>query len=62
MHAHPAMVAVAITDCTFRFGFPDGQTADAELKPSEAMYLDPVEHTTEIRGTGEAHLLLIELK
>ena len=62
LHSHPAMVAIAITDGKFRFGFPDGQSAEAELKLGEAMYLDPVEHTTEITGTGEVHALLVELK
>jgi hypothetical protein len=62
LHSHPAMVAIGITDCNLRFGFPDGQTMDAELKPSEAIFLEPVEHTTEIMGTGDAKMLLIELK
>ena len=62
MHAHPAMVAIAITDGTFRFGFQDGQTAEAELKAGEAMYQEAVEHTTEITGTGEVRALLVELK
>jgi quercetin dioxygenase-like cupin family protein len=62
LHSHPAMVAIAITECHLRFGFPDGQTADAELKPGEAIYLEPVEHTTEIRGTGAVQMVLVELK
>jgi quercetin dioxygenase-like cupin family protein len=62
LHSHPAMVAIAITDCNLRFGFPDSQTADAELKPGEAIYLDPVEHTAEIMGTSDVQMLLIELK
>ncbi len=62
MHAHPAQVAIAITDGSYRFTLPDGQTIDAELTAGQAMYLDPVEHTTKITGTTEAHALLIELK
>ncbi len=62
LHSHPALVAIAITDGKFRFISPDGQTMEGELKAGQAMYLDPVEHTTEITGTTEAHVLLVELK
>jgi quercetin dioxygenase-like cupin family protein len=62
LHSHPAMVAIAITDGTFRFTSPDGQTMEAELKAGQAMYQPPVEHMTEITGTTEAQVLLVELK
>jgi hypothetical protein len=62
MHSHRAMVAISITDSTFSFRFPDGQQAEATLKAGEAMFLDPVEHETEIRGGQAAHAILIELK
>ena len=62
MHSHPALVYIALTDGQYRFTVPDGQTMDAELKAGQAMYLDPVEHTTEITGTTEARGLLVELK
>lgn len=35
---------------------------EAELKAGQAMYLDSVQHTTEIMGTTEAHVVLVELK
>ncbi len=62
MHSHPAHVAVAIRDGTFRFTMADGQSVDVELRAGQALYLDPVEHTTEMTGTGEAHVILVELK
>lgn len=62
MHSHPAMVAIGITDGAFKFSFPDGQTAEAELKAGQAMYQDAVEHSTEITGTSEVRALLVELK
>ena len=62
MHAHPAMVAIAITDSKFTFTSSDGQTAEAELKAGQAMCLEPVEHVAEIAGTGESHVVLVELK
>jgi quercetin dioxygenase-like cupin family protein len=62
LHSHPAQVAIALSDGTFRFTSPDGQPMEAELKAGQAMYLPPVEHTSEITGTTEAHALLVELK
>jgi quercetin dioxygenase-like cupin family protein len=62
MHSHPAHVGVAIRDGKFRFTTAGGQRVDAELKAGQALYLDPVEHTTEIMGTGEAHVIIVELK
>lgn len=62
MHRHPAQVAIAITDSKFSFTTPDGQTMEAELKAGQAMYLDPIEHATEITGAAESHVILVELK
>ena len=62
LHSHPAQVGIAITDSQFRFTSPDGQTIEAELKAGQALYLPPVEHSTEVTGTTEAHVLLVELK
>ena len=62
MHSHPACVAIALTDGQFRFTSPEGQTMEAELKAGQALYLDPVEHTTEIMGTTESHVVIVELK
>ena len=62
MHTHPSQVAIAIIDGRFRFSSPDGESVEVELKAGEVMYLDPVEHTTEILGTKEAHVILVELK
>ena len=62
LHTHPALVAIAITDGKYRFGSPDGESTDAELKAGQAMFFDRVEHTTEIRGTADVHILLVELK
>jgi quercetin dioxygenase-like cupin family protein len=62
MHSHPAQVVIALTDGKFRFTSPDGQTVEAELKAGQAMYLEPVEHATEIMGPTESHNVLVELK
>jgi quercetin dioxygenase-like cupin family protein len=62
MHTHPNYVAVAISDGKYRFTSPDGKSVEMELKPGQTLFLDPVEHATEILGTSEAHIVLIELK
>ena len=62
MHSHPAVVAVGVTDGKFKFTFPDGQSADVELKSGEAMYADSTAHTAEHTGSGEAVVILVELK
>lgn len=62
LHRHPAQVAVAITAGRYRFTGADGTVAEASLEPGMAMYLDPVEHSTEIVGDAGSRILLIELK
>ena len=62
MHTHPSYIAVAISDGKYRFSSPDGKSVEIELKPGQTFFFDPVEHATEIIGTSEAHIVLIELK
>ena len=62
MHTHPSYVAVAISDGQYRFGSPDGKSIEMKLKAGQAGFFGPVEHTTEIIGTSEGHIILIELK
>lgn len=62
MHSHPSCVAIGITDGKYKFTLPDGQSIEAEVKAGQAMYLDAVEHTTEVMGTSEAQALIVELK
>ena len=62
MHAHPDVVAYAMTPAKFKFSFPDGQEMEAELKTGEAMFAPAMSHITENTGTNDAHVLLFELK
>ena len=62
MHSHPAMVAIGITDTVVKFTLPNGQSIEIEMDKGHPMYLDAVEHATEISGTSEAHVILVELK
>ncbi len=59
---HPSQVANGLSDGQYRFTSPDGQSAEVELKAGEVLYMEPVEHTTEVIGTQEAHVILVELK
>ena len=62
MHTHPNYVVVAISDGKYRFTSPDGKSIEIRLKPGQAGFFGPVEHATEIIGTSEGHIVLIELK
>jgi quercetin dioxygenase-like cupin family protein len=62
LHHHPAQVAVAVTAALYRFTAPDGTVTEAKLEPGMAMYVDAVDHSTEIGGDPGSRVLLIELK
>ena len=62
MHGHPALVAVAITDGTYRSTSPGSDPMEIELKAGQAMFMDAVEHETEFLGPGEGKVILVELK
>jgi len=60
-HSHPDLVAIAIQGAKVRFDVK-GQMAEAEFKPGEPVFAEATEHTTENIGTGDAHVILVELK
>ena len=62
MHSHPNLVAIAITGGKFKFTLGDGASFEAELQAGQAMYNDAHSHSTEVLGTGETRVLLVELK
>ena len=62
MHSHPDLVAYAVTPAKVRFTLPDGQSIEAELNAGDTMFAPASDHATENIGTGEAHVLLFELK
>ena len=62
LHSHPSYVVIAISDSQLKFTSPDGQTREVELKAGIARYSEPLDHATEIAGSHEAHVLLVELK
>ena len=53
MHSHPAVVAIPL---------PTGDSMEIELGAGHAMYMDAAEHATEVLGTDDSHVILVELK
>ena len=62
LHAHPDLVAVALTPCKVQFGMGDGQTVDMELQEGEAVFVEGQDHTAKNTGTAELRIILVELK
>ena len=62
MHSHPAVVAIGLTDGEYRFSSPGGPSMEIEMKAGDVVYMDAMEHATEVLGTGEARGFLVELK
>ena len=63
MHSHPAYVTYSIHGSgKTKFASPDGKITERPATTGEARWRDAETHSSEYIGTGEAHVLLIELK
>lgn len=62
MHAHPANVAVFLTDGQARFTLPDGKTQDAPVKAGSVQWDGGGKHLPENIGDKAFELVLVELK
>jgi quercetin dioxygenase-like cupin family protein len=62
MHAHPDHLVYALAGGKARFTSPDGRSNDAEIKAGQVMWHATESHAVENIGTGELHVLDIELK
>lgn len=62
MHSHPATVAVALTDATGQFTFPDGKTEAFAFKAGDARYAPATVHLPENTSDEAMDLIVIELK
>jgi quercetin dioxygenase-like cupin family protein len=62
MHAHPAAVAVFLTDGNIRFTFPDGKTQDSKVKAGQTMYTPADIHLPENMGDTPFDAIVTELK
>lgn len=63
MHAHPALVAVALAPIQMRMHLPDGKAQDAPaLKRGEVLFMGPETHAPENLAKAPAEVVLVELK
>lgn len=62
MHSHPAHILYLLTPAKMKTSFPDGKTAERELKAGDTVWNEPVTHANENVGTAEIRALVIELK
>jgi quercetin dioxygenase-like cupin family protein len=62
MHAHPASVAVFLTDGTTKFTLPDGKSTVVTEKPGQVMWSDNQKHLPENTGGKPFELILVELR
>jgi quercetin dioxygenase-like cupin family protein len=62
MHAHPASVAVFLSDVSVKFTLPDGKTASSDVKAGMAQWEAGGKHLPENVGDKPFELILVELK
>jgi quercetin dioxygenase-like cupin family protein len=63
MHNHPDDHVVYVnSDAKFKLSFPDGKSAEFELKAGQALWLEAGPHETENIGKTRGHNIVIELK
>jgi quercetin dioxygenase-like cupin family protein len=63
MHSHPAYIAYGIAGAgKTRFTTPDGKVREAPAGPGRAAWNEPETHASEFVGTGDVHVLMVELK
>src|SRR5262245_19234541 len=62
MHAHPASVAVFLTDGQAKFTLPNGKTDEQSWKAGQTMLLPAGKHLPENVSDKPMELILVELK
>lgn len=62
MHAHPANVAVFLSDGHSTFSLPGGKTSVSDVKAGQVRWSDVEQHRPENTGTAPLDLVLVELK
>ncbi len=62
MHAHPANVAVFLTNGQTTFTLPDGTTTKSDVKPGEVRWTDKQEHLPQNTGGKPFEVILVELR
>ncbi len=61
MHTHPNLVAIPLVDAKERFTSPDGDSMELEFTAGQPVYVEAVEHSTEVLSEV-THVILVELK
>jgi beta-alanine degradation protein BauB len=63
MHSHPAYISYSITGTgKTKFTSADGKTTERPAGTGQATWHDAEIHASEYEGTGDTHVLLVELK
>ncbi len=63
MHNHPSdHVVYVFKDAKLKLSFPDGKSAEFELKAGQVLWIEAGPHETENIGATEGHNLVTELK
>ena len=62
LHSHPAYVVYVIEGGKIRNHLPDGKVTDAEYKPGDVFFRDPLIHWAENVGSTTLRLVVVELK
>jgi quercetin dioxygenase-like cupin family protein len=62
MHSHPDYVAVYMSATRVKVTTPDGKTVEKDRKAGEVAWSGPTTHALENIGTGNQHVIVIELK
>ena len=62
MHSHPSSVYYYVAGSKTKFTSPDGKVTERESKLGQSAWRDPETHASEYVGTGESHVVLVELK
>ena len=62
MHYNSELVCTFITDCRFRFTYPDGKTEDINAKAGDILPHEAFEHLPENVSDRPFEAILVELK
>jgi beta-alanine degradation protein BauB len=63
MHSHPAYISYSIAGTgKTKFTSTDGKTTERPAATGQATWHDAEIHASEYEGTGDTHVLLVELK
>ena len=62
MHGHPETIATFLTDCHFKFTYPDGRTEDIKEAAGTVRHFDAFTHLPEELSNTRFEAIAVELK